>query len=64
MSNTFALPLVAGLIFACSADAAFELDVLETWLPFALPALEPAVPSALWPARTALQQPEHDPAPW
>ena len=35
MSNPFAIPLVAGLIFVCSADAAFELDVLETWLLFA-----------------------------
>ena len=55
MSNTFAIPLVAGLIFVCSADAAFELDVLETWLPFAgqdgaagNPAASTALPCPRW----------------
>ena len=37
MSTPFAIALVAGLISFCSADAAFELDALEIWLPFAGP---------------------------
>ena len=33
MSTPFAIALVAGLISFCSADAAFELDALETGCP-------------------------------
>jgi len=55
MSNPFTFSLAAGLIFVCSAHAAFELDELETWLPFAgqdgatdNPAARTALPCPRW----------------
>jgi len=58
MSTPFAIALVAGLISVCSADAAFELDALEIWLPFAGPdgaAGNPAAATALPCPRWTLQ---------
>ena len=58
MSTPFAIALVAGLISFCSADAAFELDALEIWLPFAGPdgaAGNPAAATALPCPRWTLQ---------